>query len=95
MNTEILLVKLNKILELLQNKTVSKEAKVVLASSAPKEPADWFEPKVEAYGNWMYQFPQRGEQEVVRQRWYREYREKEKLLQWPNAYAEEVLKRID
>lgn len=88
--------KLDKILKLLQNQNeVSKEAKVVLAASAPKEPADWFEPKIQPFDSWKYQHPQSGECDTVRQRWYREYRQKEKLLQWPNAYAEEVLKRMD
>lgn len=88
--------KLEKIFKILQDRNgVSKEAKAILAASAPKEPADWFEPKIQPFDSWKYQHPQSGEHQEVRQRWYREYRQKEKLLQWPNAYAEEVLKRID
>lgn len=74
---------------------ISKDAFVILAASAPKEPADWFSPKIENYDSWKRQHPQSRECEEVRMRWYSEYHQKEKMLQWPNAYAEEVLKRMN
>lgn len=74
---------------------ISKDAFVMLASQAPKEIPGWFMPEVEPFDQWRRRHPQSGECDQVRQRWYQEYSQKEKLLQWPSAYAKEVLKRME
>ena len=73
---------------------ISKDSFVILAASAPKEIPSWFSPIIEPYDTWKYKHPQSGECDQVRHRWYREEEQKEKILQWPKAYAEEVLKRL-